>query len=166
MPTSVDAAGATSRAGKYLTFYLGSEEYGLAILTVSEIIGMQPVTRVPRLPPFVRGVINLRGKVLPVTDLRRKLGMTHEAEHDGCIVVVHAHGLLMGLVVDRVSEVVTLADADITDAPAFGSGIRTELLCGIATGGGHVRLLLDIDAVLAATDVSVATSACSGGNCL
>ncbi len=142
-----------SRAGKYLTFFLASEEYGLEILKVSEIIGLQPITRVPRMPEFVRGVINLRGKVIPITDLRRKFGMELEGSEDSCIIVVQMHGIQTGIVVDRVSEVVAIADADIEDAPSFGAGIHTEFLLGIGKAGGRVKLLLDIDKVLASSEI-------------
>jgi purine-binding chemotaxis protein CheW len=143
-----------SRAGKYLTFYLAGEEYGLEILKVSEIIGLQPITRVPRMPEFVRGVINLRGKVIPITDLRMKFGMGAEDSEDSCIIVVQMRGIQTGIVVDRVSEVVAIAEADIEDAPSFGSGIRTEFLLGIGKAGGRVKLLLDIDKVLATAELA------------
>lgn len=146
-------ADAVSRAGKYLTFFLNDEEYGLEILKVSEIISMQPITRVPRMPSFVRGVINLRGKVIPITDLRCKLNMPDATHDESCIVVVQLRGVQTGLVVDRVSEVVAIAEADINDAPSFGAGIHTEFLLGIGIQGGRVRLLLDIDKVLARAEV-------------
>jgi purine-binding chemotaxis protein CheW len=136
--TSSVATLALTRAGKYLTFYLAGEEYGLEILKVSEIIGLQPITRVPRMPEFVRGVINLRGKVIPITDLRMKFGMGDEDSEDSCIIVVQMRGIQTGIVVDRVSEVVAIAEADIEDAPSFGSGIRTEFLLGIGKAGGRV----------------------------
>jgi purine-binding chemotaxis protein CheW len=144
----------STRAGKYLTFYLAGEEYGLEILKVSEIIGLQPITRVPRMPEFVRGVINLRGKVIPITDLRMKFGMGAEDSEDSCIIVVQMRGIQTGIVVDRVSEVVAIAEADIEDAPSFGSGIRTEFLLGIGKAGGRVKLLLDIDKVLATAEIA------------
>ncbi len=137
-----------SRAGKYLTFFLGDEEYGLEILKVSEIIGMQPITRVPRVPAFIRGVINLRGKVIPITDLRTRFEMTANEGRDACIIVVQMRGVQTGVVVDRVSEVVAIVDADVEDAPSFGAGIRTEFLLGIGKTGGRVKLLVDIDKVL------------------
>ncbi len=143
-----------SRAGKYLTFFLAGEEYGLEILKVSEIIGLQPITRVPRMPEFVRGVINLRGKVIPITDLRSKFNMAHDGSEDSCIIVVRMLGIQTGIVVDRVSEVVAIAEADIEDAPSFGAGIRTEFLLGIGKTGGRVKLLLDIDKVLASTEIA------------
>jgi purine-binding chemotaxis protein CheW len=154
--TTTSAGSATTtatRAGKYLTFFLAGEEYGLEILKVSEIIGLQPITRVPRMPDFVRGVINLRGKVIPITDLRRKFGMTTDDASDSCIIVVQMKGVQTGIVVDRVSEVVAIAEGDIEDAPSFGAGIRTEFLLGIGKAGGRVKLLLDIDKVLATSEL-------------
>jgi purine-binding chemotaxis protein CheW len=151
---SISAVAASSRAGKYLTFFLGGEEYGLEILKVSEIIGLQPITRVPRMPEFVRGVINLRGKVIPITDLRSKFGMVHDGSTDSCIIVVQMRGIQTGIVVDSVSEVVAIAEADIEDAPSFGAGIHTEFLLGIGKTGGRVRLLLDIDKVLATSEIA------------
>ncbi len=155
MRTQQDGPGGNTRVGKYLTFYLANEEYGLEILKVSEIIGMQPITRVPRMPDFVRGVINLRGKVIPITDLRAKFGMTQDGVTDGCIIVVQMQGVQTGIVVDRVSEVVAITDGDVEDAPNFGAGIRTEFLLGIGKAGGRVRLLLDIDRVLAAGELDI-----------
>ncbi len=151
---SIPTGAAQSRAGKYLTFFLAGEEYGLEILKVSEIIGMQPITRVPRMPEFVRGVINLRGKVIPITDLRSKFGMEHDGSEDSCIIVVQMRGIMTGVVVDRVSEVVAIAEADIEDAPTFGAGIHTEFLLGIGKTGGRVKLLLDIDKVLASSEIA------------
>jgi purine-binding chemotaxis protein CheW len=160
MSTQNDSTTLTqSRAGKYLTFFLAGEEYGLEILKVSEIIGLQPITRVPRMPEFVRGVINLRGKVIPITDLRRKFGMAAEDSEDSCIIVVQMRGIQTGIVVDRVSEVVAVAEGDIEDAPSFGAGIRTEFLLGIGKAGGRVKLLLDIDKVLATSEIEALQAA-------
>lgn len=169
---------AAARGGKFLTFYLGDEEYGVAILKVQEIIGMQPITRVPRTPSFMRGVINLRGKVIPIMDLRERFGMPSAeealagasaadvaaAEAVRCTIVVQVTGpngrpVPMGIVVDRVSEVAAVADGDVEDAPSFGAGVRTEYLLGLAKaktadGQGRVQLLLDIDRVLAAEEIA------------
>jgi purine-binding chemotaxis protein CheW len=137
------------RGGKFLTFYLEGEEYGIEILKVQEIIGLLPITRVPNTPEFVRGVINLRGRVIPTLDLRTKLGMNAaEATEQSCIVVVQVRGGQFGMIVDRVSEVLDIDDGDIEDAPHLGSDVETEFLLGIAKSGGRVRLLLDIERVL------------------
>src|SRR5512136_2465452 len=111
------------QGGKSLTFFLSGEEYGIEILKVYEIIGMLPITRVPQTQLCLKGVINLRGKVIPVVDLRLKFGMP-EAEFTGetCIIVVHIHGVDVGIIVDRVSEVIDIPTEDIEPAPTFGNG--------------------------------------------
>ena len=145
---------ATSKAGKYLTFFLAAEEYGVEILKVQEIIGMMPITRVPRTPQFVKGVINLRGKVIPIVDLREKFGMeTVEGAAESCMIVVQVQGVQLGVLVDRVSEVSAFTDAEIAEPPSFGADVDTEYLLGIAKGAGKVTLLLDIDRVLTAGEV-------------
>ena len=142
------------RGGKFLTFFLAGEEYGVEILKVHEIIGVLPVTRVPRTPEFVLGVINLRGKVIPIMDLRRKFGMEPgEQTAESCIIVVQVNGVQIGAVVDRVSEVVAIAPADVEDPPSFGADVETEYLLGLAKADGRVRLLLDIDRVLSTSEV-------------
>ena len=150
---------ASVHAGKYLTFFLANEEYGLQILTVHEIIGMMPVTRVPRTPDFIRGVLNLRGRVIPVVDLRIRFGMEVVENQDVCIIVVQVRGIQMGIVVDRVSEVVMVAAADIEPPPSFGFDVPTDFLLGIAKAQGRVRMLLDIDHVLTTTEVIQANDA-------
>ena len=144
-----------SRCGKYLTFFLGAEEYGLAILKVREIIRMQPITRVPLTPQFMLGVINLRGKVVPIVNLRCRFEMP-DIEHTAstCIVVVQAAGLEMGLVVDRVSDVLDVSSEDIEDLPAFDVRLETAFLLGLAKTHGRVRMLLDIDRVLTGTQLN------------
>ena len=142
-----------SKAGKYLTFFLAAEAYGVEILKVQEIIGMLPVTRVPRTPHFVKGVINLRGKVIPIVDLRVKFGMEGVDGEESCMIVVQVQGVQLGVVVDRVSEVVAFAESEIAEPPSFGSEVDTDYLLGIAKGAGKVTLLLDIDRVLTSAEV-------------
>ena len=148
---------ARPRGGKFLTFFLGDEEYGAEILKVQEIIGMQPITRVPRTPPFIRGVINLRGKVIPIVDLRERFDMPP-------LELAGDAGAQRCIVVERVSEVSAIASDDVEDAPSFGAGVRTEYLLGLAKaptadGQGRVRLLLDIDRVLAADELAAVAGA-------
>ena len=149
MATETAVAGATMEqtvGGKFLTFFLAEEEYGIEILKVQEINGMMSITPVPRVPSFIRGVINLRGKVIPVIDLRLKFAMeSAEQTEETCIIVVEAQQLKMGIVVDRVSEVMDIAGADIDDSPSFGTEVATDYLLGIAKSDGRVKLLLDID---------------------
>jgi purine-binding chemotaxis protein CheW len=139
-----------SRGGKFLTFFLAGEEYGLEILKVQEIIGMMDITPVPRSPDYIRGVINLRGKVIPIVDLRLRFGMeSAERTSETCIIVVEANRVQTGIVVDQVSEVLNIPSDEIEDAPAFGSEVRTDYILGIGKADGRVKLLLDIDRVLA-----------------
>ncbi len=140
--------------GKYLTFFLANEEYGLEILKVVEIIGIMDVTPVPRTPKYIQGVINLRGKVIPVMDLRIKFGMPHvETTDETVIIVVHAQSIEMGIIVDKVSEVLDINNESIEDSPAFGTEVNTEYILGIGKAEGNVKLLLDIDRVLTSQDV-------------
>jgi len=140
--------------GKFLTFFLAGEEYGIEILKVHEIIGMMPITRVPRTPAFIRGVINLRGKVIPIVDLRLKFGMESvEQTAETCIIVVHVEGIEMGIVVDRVSEVLNIGGSEIEDAPSFGEDVNTDYILGIGKTQAKVKILLDIDRVLSTQDV-------------
>ncbi len=144
---------AASKAGKYLTFQLGREVFGLAILKVQEIIGIMPVTRVPRTPDFVRGVINLRGKVIPVIDLRRKFDLKDREDTDRtCIIVVQLEGIagriIMGLLVDEVSEVLDIGADKIENTPEFGSQVQTDFIMGMGKVGTKVIMLLDVDKVL------------------
>ncbi|MFC1677533.1 chemotaxis protein CheW [Planctomycetota bacterium] len=142
------------KEGKYLTFALASEEYGLEILKVREIIGYMDITAVPQTPGHVKGVINLRGQVIPVIDLRAKFGMdTAEVTEETCIIVVEiAQGkrtFSTGIVVDRVQEVLDIDGTDIEDAPQFGSSVDTNFILGMGKIGDTVKILLDIDKVLA-----------------
>lgn len=148
------------KEGKYLTFVLADEEYGIGILKIKEIIGMMPITPVPKTPEHVKGVINLRGKVIPVVDLRLRFGMD-EADYTErtCIIVVEIEGLadiiLIGIVVDAVSEVLNIKGGDIEETPTFGTKVNTEYILGMAKMEGGVKILLDIDTVLSAEDVVV-----------
>jgi purine-binding chemotaxis protein CheW len=149
--TTTEELPSIDRAGKYLTFCLGEEEYGLEILKVREIIGMMSITSVPRTPGFIKGVINLRGKVIPVIDLRLKFSMP-EVEHtdETCIIVVHVGDVEVGVIVDRVSEVRDILENDIDDPPSFGTNVDASFILGMGkTGSGKVSILLDITRVLA-----------------
>ena len=147
------------REGKYLTFALAEEEYGIGILKVKEIIGMMTITPVPQTPSFVKGVINLRGKVIPVVDLRSKFEMEAiDYTERTCIIVVEIKGKMeniqIGIVVDSVSEVINVKETEVEDTPAFGTSLDTEFILGIAKIEGNVKILLDIDAVLSAEELS------------
>jgi len=140
-----------SLAGQYLAFWLGDEEYAVDILSVREIIGLPAVTRVPRTPPYVKGVINLRGQVVPVVDLRQRFGLPVVAPTaETCIIVIDHDAQLRGFLVDRVSEVLTITDAEITPAPDFGGTIDATFIRGIGKAGQRVRILLAIEEVFTA----------------
>ena len=145
-------------AGKYLTIGLGAEAYGIPVLRVREIIRLQKITAVPQMPEYVKGVINLRGKVIPIIDLRVKFGLAAEFADRTCIVVVQVQlapdqTVLMGLIVDRVEEVAALSAAEIEPAPDFGAKLTTDYMLGLAKGKGQVKTLLDIDRVIAAETI-------------
>jgi purine-binding chemotaxis protein CheW len=147
------------KEGKYLTFTLAEEEYGIGILKVKEIIGMMPITSVPQTPEFVKGVINLRGKVIPVMDLRLKFGMAEmDYTERTCIIVVEIDGpagtVMIGIVVDSVSEVLNIKGDNVEDAPTFGAKLDTQYILGMAKMEGDVKILLDIDRVLSAEEFS------------
>lgn len=152
-------AHAAERAGKYLIFRLGAEEFGAAVLKVREIIGMQDITAVPQTPEHVKGVINLRGKVIPVIDLRLKFGMASEPYTERtCIIVVRsrmqAAELLIGVIVDSVSEVLNLPAQDIEDTPDFGGNTQSDYLIGMAKVKGEVKILLEMDRVLSSHELT------------
>ena len=148
-----------NREGKYLTFTLAGEEYGIGIKKVREIIGMMTVTHIPQTPLYVKGVINLRGKVIPVVDLRLKFTMAPmDYTERTCIIVVEIVGagktIPMGIIVDSVSEVINIKGGDIDDTPGFGSKLDTEYILGMAKTVGSVKILLDIDRVFGETEFS------------
>jgi purine-binding chemotaxis protein CheW len=162
MTQATQAASGTRHelGGKYLTFELGGEVYGLEILKVREIIGLMEITAVPRTPVFVKGVINLRGKVIPVIDLRLKFAM-EEAKHtaETCVIVVNVGEVEMGIIVDRVSEVLDIASEEIENTPAFGASVNTDFILGMGKVGGKVTILLDIEKVMAGGDMEAVASA-------
>jgi purine-binding chemotaxis protein CheW len=148
------------RAGKYLTFQLGNEEFGIRVLKVREIMGIQEITAVPQTPAHIKGVINLRGKVIPVIDLRLKFGFEpQDYTERTCIIVVDVAmsgaNVMMGIVVDSVSEVLNVAGSEIDQAPEFGDRITTDYMLGLAKVKGTVKILLSLDRVLG-TDTQMA----------
>ena len=152
-------SGADERAGKYLTFRLGAEEFGVRVDKVREIMGVQEITAVPQTPDYLKGVINLRGKVVPVVDLRLKFTLEPlEYTQRTCIIVVQVRGevgtIQVGLVVDTVSEVLNLAGTDIEDTPDFGTQLTTPFILGMAKVKGKVKILLDIDKVVSTHEMA------------
>jgi len=159
----IETSDKTKNGGKYLTFALGKEEYGLEILKVREIIGIMDITFVPNTPAHIRGVINLRGQVICVVDLRNRFAMESvpRTEHT-CIIVVEIQGdgrrVSMGIIVDRVSEVLSIPSQQIEDPPDFGVRLDTSFILGMGKVGQSVKILLDIDKVLSAEQVVEAAS--------
>lgn len=146
-------------AGKYLTLFLGEEEYGLDVTKVQEIIRMLPITRVPRAPSFIRGVVNLRGRIVPVLELRARLGMDPvEEARETCIVVVRSGDLTMGIIVDQVRDVLDIQAAEMHDVPDFGVSLDTAYLSGVARRAQRVVLLLEVDRVLTRDESDVLSS--------
>ena len=159
MNTAIAPSGNTTtpqtddRAGKYLVFELAGEEFGIRVRAVREIIGIQDITPVPHTPHYVKGVINLRGKVIPVIDIRLKFSLpAAEYTQRACIIVVqvtgHTGSILMGIVVDGVAEVLTLAGSEIEDTPKFADGTQIPYIFGMAKVKNRVKILLDINQVL------------------
>jgi purine-binding chemotaxis protein CheW len=147
------------REGKYLTFALAGEEYGIGILKVKEIIGLMPITSIPQTPGYVKGVINLRGKVIQVVDLRLKFDMeTMDYTEKTCIIVVEVGNsgqkVMIGILVDSVSEVLNIKGGDIENTPSFGSHLNTDYILGMAKTDGKVKILLDIDRVFSTEEIS------------
>ena len=155
--STVKADGMNELAGKYLTFKLGAEEYGLEILKVQEIIKMMSITHIPRTPTFVKGVINLRGKVIPVISLRLKFEMEEiEDTEKTCVIVVQIGEdmITMGIVVDEVSEVLDIPTDAIEPPPSMGSSVETQFILGMAKAKGAVKILLDIDKVFSTEEIA------------
>jgi len=145
--------------GKILTFNLAKEEYGIPILKVKEIIGIMEITEVPRMPEFIRGVINLRGKIIPVMDLRIRFGIeAKEYTNRTCIIVIDIleanHKKQIGVIVDTVSEVVHLMEADVEHPPSYNTNLEEDFINGIGKVKGRMIILLDIDQILNKAEVS------------
>ena len=151
-------------AGKYLTVVLDNEAYGFCVLKIREIIRLQKITPVPQTPEFVKGVINLRGRVIPIIDLRGKFGLKAEFTERTCIAVVqvrlaHDRFVQMGLIVDSVEEVVNLTADVIEPPPEFGTAVDTAYLLGMAKVKGQLKTLLDIDRVVAPDTIEAIAAA-------
>jgi purine-binding chemotaxis protein CheW len=135
--------------GKFLTFFLGEEEYAIEILKVQEIIGLMTITPVPKMPPYIRGVLNLRGKIVPVMNLRTRFGLEEiEDTDETCIIVIQNKEYLMGVLVDKVSEVVDIESAQIEEVPSVGVAEQSEYLAGIGKVNDSVKMILEVHKVL------------------
>jgi purine-binding chemotaxis protein CheW len=146
------------KEGKCLTFRLGREEYGVEILKVREIVGLLDITAVPKTSAHVKGVVNLRGKIIPVVDLRRKLGLPEiAASRENCIIIVIVHSgqgeVLVGLLVDAVNEVLWIGEGEVDDLPDIGDEGALDFVRGLAKVRGRVVILLDIDKVVRHQDL-------------
>jgi len=153
----ISSTSLVEKGGKYLTFALGAEEYGLEIVKVRQIIGHMETTNVPQTPDYVKGVINLRGQIIPVLDLRTKFGMpTVDVTDRTCIIVVEIsrdnHNFEVGIVVDYVQEVLDIQGGNIEPTPQFDATVNTDFILGIGKVEGDVKILLDIDEVLNCAD--------------
>jgi purine-binding chemotaxis protein CheW len=161
---SASSSFSARRGGKYLIFSLAQEEFGVSVLNIKEIMGMQEITGVPNTAPYVKGVINLRGQVIPVVDLRMKFSLpTSDSTHRTCIIVVTTSGKtgdrLVGAIADGVAEVLTLTEEEIEETPDFGNGSITSYLLGMAKVKGTVKILLDIDQVMSEESIELPGSA-------
>ena len=156
--TKISSKNEGVKGGKYLSFALGGEEYGLEILKVREIIGNMDITTIPQTPEYVKGVMNLRGQIIPVIDLRKKFGLETTIENEqNCIIVVEINKcgrkLNTGIMVDSVQEVLDIATENIEDVPEFGVAVDTDFIIGMGKINGAVKILLDIDKMLASNDI-------------
>jgi purine-binding chemotaxis protein CheW len=143
-----------SKGEQFVTFSLADEEYGVDIMKVQEIIGYQGFTKIPNLPSFIKGVLNLRGTVVPVIDLRAKF-LLEEKEYNKftVIILLNILGRVMGMIVDSISDVVSFNDAEMEDTPNFGAKIRTEFIKGMGKKGNKFVILLDLDEVMSVQDI-------------
>ena len=142
--------------GQFLTFTLNSEEYGIEILKVREIIGVMDITTVPQTPEFMKGVINLRGTVIPVVDLRLKFSMPEEEyTQETCVIVVEANNSQVGIIVDSVSEVLNIQNGEIEETPSFGQGIDTDFIMGLGKVKEGIIILLNIEQILSSEVMDV-----------
>ena len=138
-----------TQKGRFLTFSLGKESYGIEIKYVTEIIGIQPITEIPELPEYIKGIINLRGKIIPVMDVRLRFKKEPKEYNDRtCVIVIDIKDISIGLIVDSVSEVLTIPEQDIVEPPQMNKGFNNRYIKGIGKVGNDVKLLLDCEKLL------------------
>ncbi|XEC96376.1 chemotaxis protein CheW [Paenibacillus tarimensis] len=143
-----------TQKGKYLTFPLDKENYGIEIRFVTEIVGIQAITSVPQMPNYVKGIINLRGKIIPVMDVRLRFRKEQQQYHDRtCIIVIDIHGITIGLIVDSVNEVIPIADEHIVPPPKMNKEFQNRFIQGIARTGNDIKLLVDCDKLINEEDI-------------
>jgi purine-binding chemotaxis protein CheW len=149
-----------TQRGRYLTFILDKETYGIEIRYVTEIIGIQAITEIPELPEYLKGIINLRGKIIPVMDVRLRFNKEPMEYNDRtCIIVIDINNISIGLIVDRVAEVLTISDQDIVDPPKMGKELSNRYIKSIGKVGNDVKLLLDCEKLLSEDDLDKITEA-------
>jgi purine-binding chemotaxis protein CheW len=146
--------------GKYLTFIIGNESYGIGIRYVTEIVGIEAITEMPEMPDYVKGIINLRGNIIPVLDVRLRFNM-EQREYDDrtCIIVVFCNGVLIGLIVDSVSEVLTLPAGDIVELPKISAGIQNRYIQNVGKIGHQVVLLVNCERLLSEEELETLAEA-------
>lgn len=150
------AAGPSGSDREYLTFSLGQEEYGIDILKVQEIRGYDTVTRIANSPEFIKGVINLRGIIVPIIDMRIKFHLDHADYNEMTVVIIlNVAGRVIGMVVDGVSDVITLKSEQIKPAPEFGAAIDTKYVTGVGTVDDRMLILVDIERLLSSSDMAL-----------
>lgn len=138
-----------TQKGRFLTFFLGKESYGIEIKYVTEIIGIQAITKIPELPDYVKGIINLRGKIIPVMDVRLRFKKEPKDYNDRtCVIVIDISNLSIGLIVDSVSEVISIPEEDIVEPPQINKGFHNRYIKSIGKVGNEVKLLLDSEKLL------------------
>jgi len=159
MNTGVSVSEANNNELEVLSFRLGKEEYGISILKVQEIRGYDAVTRIANAPAFLKGVINLRGQIVPIVDMRIKFALG-QAEYDAftVVIILNIGRQVIGMVVDSVSDVVTLAPEQVRPAPSIGGGIDADHLLGLGTVGERMLILLDIERLMASPDMGLVTT--------
>ncbi len=144
MQEEIEEAAEDTMRGRYLTFVIGQEAFGIGIQVVKEIIGIQPINTLPEVPDYIRGIINLRGRIIPVIDMRLKLNKEAVEYTDRtCIIVIDTHQLSAGLIVDYVEEVLSIAEENISPPPKLEAGVGNRYINGIGRVDGKVKLLLD-----------------------
>lgn len=149
-----------TQRGKYLTFPLGKEIFGIEIRFVTEIIGIQSITYVPEVPAYVKGIINLRGKIIPVIDIRLKFKKdTIPYDDRTCIIVIDLKDTSIGLIVDCVSEVIDISDENIVAPPSYKTGFQNKFIKGIGKVGNDIKLLLDCEKIVSDGDTEVLEAA-------
>jgi len=160
-PSQTHTSGTSISTNEFLTFTLGKEEYGIPILNVQEIRGYDAVTQLANMPEFIKGMVNLRGIIVPIVDMRIKFHLGHADYNELTVVIIlNVANRVIGMVVDGVSDVITLSQDQIKPAPEFGSAIDTKYVMGIGTVDDRMLILVDIEKLMTSQDMELVESAC------